>query len=150
MIKKFSRLRALSWPERQVVLEAMLLLPLFWGALWVIGFSRLHAWVARRPLAGSDPRAGIAPDTIGALIRGAGNHIPFRSTCLTRSLLLVWLLRRRGVRSELRIGVRQIDGGIDSHAWVELDGRPVNEARGVRQRFAVFDQTLSPKVGASR
>ena len=128
----------------------MLLLPLFWAALRLIGFSRLHSRVSRAPLADWDSGSGIAPAAIGALIQIAGNHLPFPSTCLTRSLLLVWLLRRRGVDTELRIGVRRIEGGIDSHAWVEHEGRPINDPPDVAGRFAVFGQSLSPGAGSTR
>jgi len=149
MTRKLSRFFALSWPERLVLLEAMLLLPLFWAGLRLLGLSRVHAWVTRAPLAAAAPRCDVEPAAIGALISTAGNHVPFPSTCLTRSLLLNLLLRRRGVRSELRIGVRMTDGRLDAHAWVECGGRPVNETRDVAARFAAFDGPLSPKSFSS-
>jgi hypothetical protein len=148
MLSKLSRLNALSWPERRVLLQAMLLLPLFWAGLRVFGLSRLHLWAARSPVTGDASRPDVEPASIGALINVAGAHLALPSTCLTRSLLLVWLLGRRGVRSELRIGVRMIEGGIDSHAWVEHEGKPINDTPGISERFAVFDQPLSPRPGA--
>jgi len=71
-------------------------------------------------------------------------------TCLARSLTAQLLLRRRGIDAELRIGVGRVDvdpGGATSgpaaaplafHAWVEVDGIPVNDADDVAQRFAPF------------
>ena len=143
MTGNLARFRALSWPQRQVLLQAMLLLPVFWAGLRALGLSRLHAWVTRAPLAAGASRLDVEPATIGALINSAGNHGPFPSTCLTRSLLLHWLLHRRGVRSEMRIGVRITDGRLDAHAWVEYEGRPLNDAQDVAERFAAFDGTLS-------
>jgi hypothetical protein len=148
MLSNLSRLGAHSWPERRVLLQAMLLLPLFWAGLRVFGLSRLHLWTTRSPVTGNASRPGVEPARIGALINVAGAHFPLPSTCLTRSLLLVWLLGRRGVRSELRIGVRMIAGGIDSHAWVEHEGRPINDTSGTSERFAVFDRRLSPGPGS--
>ena len=149
MSRKLSRFLALSLPERRVLLQAMLLLPLFWAGLRVLGLSRLHSWATHAPRAAGAPRPDVEPVTIGALINSAGNHVPFPSTCLTRSLLLIWLLHRRGVRSELRIGVRTIDGRLDAHAWVEYAGRPLNDAQDVAERFAAFEGPLSPESFSS-
>lgn len=49
------------------------------------------------------------------------NHLPGDTRCLTRSLVLVRLLARRGIETTLVIGVRAEDG-FAAHAWVELDG----------------------------
>ena len=65
------------------------------------------------------------------------------SNCLTRSLLLVWLLRRRGVSTDLRIGVRLSQGNLEAHAWVEHEGSAINEASDIGARFAAFDAPLS-------
>jgi hypothetical protein len=145
---KLARLRALTWPERLILLESMLLLPLAWAGLRVLGLSRLHSWATRSPIRAGASRSDVELASIGALINVAGNHVPFPSTCLTRSLLLIWLLGRRGVRSELRIGVRMIEGGIDSHAWVEHEGKPINDTPGLSERFTVFDEPLSRTSGS--
>jgi hypothetical protein len=146
MIGKVSRLLALSWPERGLLLQAAFLLPLTWAGLRLFGLPRLHGW-ATRPAAGA-ARMDPTPQAIGVLVAVAGNRLPFPSTCLTRSLLLLWLLRRRGLRAELRIGVRRVEAEIESHAWVELDGEPVNETQEVAGRFAVFDAPLPSGSGA--
>ncbi|MBK7991648.1 MAG: lasso peptide biosynthesis B2 protein [Comamonadaceae bacterium] len=88
-------------------------------------------------------RAGKAmslPDiqALGELVNIAARHTLGPRTCLTRSLLLGWLLRRRGVASDLRIGVRLTNGVLDAHAWVECDGIPVNDRPDVGAQFASF------------
>jgi hypothetical protein len=139
MTGKLARLRALSWPERRVLLQAALLLPLFWAALRLFGLQRLHAWASRTHGAATDGDTPPGAERTGALIAIAGNHLPLPSTCLTRSLLLIWLLGRRGTRGELRIGVRKAGGGIESHAWVEHMGRPVNDTPAAVGGYAAFD-----------
>lgn len=136
--RKVSRWIALAWPERRVVTGVALLLPLIWAGLRMFGFSRMHEW-ARRPTSPAAGRPDLEPDALGALVEMAGRVVPFSSTCLTRSLALVWLLGRRGVRSELRVGVRTSDDGFESHAWVEHQGRPINEIPAVSGRFAVLE-----------
>lgn len=47
---------------------------------------------------------------------------PCRMRCLTQSLVLFRILRRRGLAAELRIGVRRVGDNLNAHAWVEYDG----------------------------
>lgn len=144
MIGKLTKLRALSWRERRLLLQSLLLLPLAWIGLRLFGMAQLYRWAARPGASAKTLRTDVNPQAIGKLIAIAGNHLPFPSTCLTRSLLLVWLLGRLGLRSELRIGVRSIAGRIESHAWVEVAGEPVNDRVDVAESFSVFDGLLPP------
>ncbi len=82
----------------------------------------------------------VLPDIqkLGELVNTAARHVPFPATCLTRSLLLVWLLNRRGVSSDLRIGVRLTQGVLEAHAWVECGGIPVNDRVEVIRQFEPF------------
>jgi len=45
-------------------------------------------------------------------------------TCLTKALATDTMLRRKGLASELRLGVRRGDGAdpLEAHAWVECGG----------------------------
>ena len=56
--------------------------------------------------------------------------------CLTRSLCLRWLLGRRGLPAQLRLGVAREADGLLAHAWVELQGQPVGEETQEVNRFA--------------
>jgi Transglutaminase-like superfamily len=52
--------------------------------------------------------------------------LPRGSRCLTRSLVLLSLLARRGVAADLVIAVRpRADPSLDAHAWLEVDGSPL-------------------------
>ncbi len=64
-------------------------------------------------------------------------------TCLARSIVLVSLLKRRGIPAELRIGVRKAEGGFEAHAWVEAGGTILNDGPDVAQRFAAFDRNFA-------
>ena len=85
---------------------------------------------------------------LGRLTRIAGRYVPANGSCLRQSLLVWWLLRRKGVPAELRIGVRKQEG-FAAHAWVELAGQPVNDAPDVAERFAPFDDSLSARLVSS-
>jgi hypothetical protein len=79
------------------------------------------------------------------LVDAAARRGPYSATCLPRSLTLWWLLRRRGIDSYLRIGVRKAAGRIEAHAWVELRGLVLNDQGDVSQRFAPFDRPIAPQ-----
>jgi hypothetical protein len=52
--------------------------------------------------------------------------LPNGSRCLTRSLVLLRLLAQRGTHGTLVIAVSPGDeAGLDAHAWVEVEGRPL-------------------------
>jgi hypothetical protein len=58
--------------------------------------------------------------------------------CLQRSAATACLLRRFGVHSELVIAVQQMP--FKAHAWVEVDGRIVNDKPYMREMYAVLDR----------
>jgi hypothetical protein len=136
-----ARLRALSARDCRVLLAASILLPLFWLGLRVFGLARFHALVVRRELGIAD----LSPSDVrrhAQRVNAAARYSPFPATCLSRSLLLAWLLRRHGVATALRIGVRFTEVGLDAHAWLEWDGIPINDSLAMTQKFAPFNQPV--------
>ena len=81
-----------------------------------------------------------------AIAAGRG---PVRATCLRRSILLWWLLRRDGIETVLRVGVNREDGAFNAHAWVEYLGRPVNDTDDVALRFPSFDRDFGASSGGA-
>jgi hypothetical protein len=59
-----------------------------------------------------------------------------RVLCLQRSFCMTRLLRARGIPARLVIGYRPVP--FFSHAWVELNGRVVNDSQAYRQRLHVL------------
>ena len=75
-----------------------------------------------------------------ALVMLVNRHYsPLEAGCLVESLTLWWTLRRRGIAADLRLGVRTFVGPLQSHAWVEYQGVPLNDADDVRLVFEPFD-----------
>jgi Transglutaminase-like superfamily len=58
--------------------------------------------------------------------------------CLQRSACTTFLLKSLGVRAQLVIGVQQIP--FKAHAWVEVDGRVVNDKPYMPEIYAVLDR----------
>ena len=60
--------------------------------------------------------------------------------CLQRSAATACLLKKYGVPAQMVIGAQQMP--FKAHAWVEVDGRVVNDKPYMREMYAVLDQVL--------
>lgn len=146
--RKWRRWRALSPREQSLLLQALCLLPLTALALRWMSFRQISRALARlAPLARrgrGKPARQLA--RTAHLAQLATTYSPGRPSCLPRALILWWLLRRQGIVSDLRVGVRCQGSRFEAHAWVECDGVPVNERYDVRQRFTPFAPNfISPR-----
>jgi hypothetical protein len=101
-------------------------------------FPRLRQYVAGR----LRQRAATNPisdrdiiSRIRHLVSAAGNNHIYPMTCLRQALTLQEMLGRRGIQTELRIGVRKEAGALLAHAWLEYAGQPVDVGSQVNERF---------------
>lgn len=62
---------------------------------------------------------------------------PLPVRCLQTALVLHEVLTRRGLPAAVCLGVRLNDGNLEGHAWVEVGGRPLDEA-WIWQTFAAL------------
>ncbi len=69
-------------------------------------------------------------------------HLIFHASCLEQSLVLWWLLSRRGIPVELRIGARKEAGRFEAHAWVEAGSLVLNDSGEAHLHFAPFDGSI--------
>jgi len=141
--RNLAKFNTLSWPEKRIFLAAMMRLPFVSIGLHHMGLLRFQAWLQRKPLIVAGKLTREEMMQLGALINLAARHVPFPATCLTRSLLLCWLLRRKGVEAQLRIGVRLTHGDLEAHAWVEHAGTPINDRQDVSEQYAPFSGVIS-------
>jgi hypothetical protein len=100
------------------------------------GFARLCAWLHSRRPAG---RRGVAdPKDIVWSVDEACVWYVKGAACLQRSVVATWLLRRHGFAAEMVIGCRSLP--FESHAWVEVDGRVVNDLPQYQRAFTVLNR----------
>jgi hypothetical protein len=133
---------ALGPADRWLILKLWPLLGIVSLLVQGLGYQRTQRLLAR--VHTGDRAAFLCRDgamdyarRVGRLTRVAGRHIPTDGSCLRQSLLVWWVLRCRGLAAELKIGVRTTEG-FAAHAWVELDGQPVNDTADVAKRFAAL------------
>lgn len=133
LIRRFFRL---SHDERRLVLRARWQLTLVAAALRFGGLARASHIVERLNARVKDESADERAEQIrrtAALVAAAARLGP-SGTCLSRSLVLRGLLGRHGIDSTLRLGIRRGER-FEGHAWVEVDGHPLNDTPDVAARY---------------
>lgn len=148
MWERLRRFNALPLDAKSAFSWAAFLLPLIAVSLRLRGFAATRQWLlgtlstrTDRTTRSSDAQVTAAIDA--RMVRAAGRYVPFKTTCLERSLVLCWLLARRHIPAQLRIGVRKQNSDFAAHAWVELDGVPLGEAEEPHQHYAAFEKEFS-------
>jgi len=100
------------------------------------GFSGVHDRVRRQELR---PRRGHVNDNELSYAVDLACVSYFKPVlCLQRSAALTVLLRRQGANAEMVIGAQAVP--FLSHAWVEIDGRVVNDRSYVTELFKVLER----------
>jgi hypothetical protein len=61
-----------------------------------------------------------------------------QALCLQRSFVTTYLLRKHGVAAQMILGAQKLP--FKAHAWVEVDGRAINERSNVQATYAVWDK----------
>jgi hypothetical protein len=104
-------------------------------ALNTLGFGRTLAYFERpvRPVARPTAVDDSLIDRVAHTVVEAAVLYPGRARCLEQSLVLSRELRRLGAAARLRFGVHPYPFG--AHAWVEVQGRTINEDEDYLKMF---------------
>jgi hypothetical protein len=150
MLQRWHRFWQLGGYERGVALEAGGGLLATWVGLRLAGFRRwknVLVWLAPSPNTNArqtDASQRRAAATIARMAAATARNFFIDTNCLEQSLVLWWLLRRRGFAAELRIGARKEFERFEAHAWVEVDSAVLNDASAEHQHFVPFDGPIKP------
>jgi hypothetical protein len=123
-IRAWHRWRSLRWSDRLSVMRGLALLAVARVLLRRSGLARCLERVAAISVDNhAKPIALSQAVVLARAFDAAARHWPLRSTCLTRSLVIAWLLRRRGADVCIRLGVKVAGGDLSAHAWTEWNGQ---------------------------
>ena len=150
MWARLRRFSALPAAAKSDFVRAMLLLPLLQFTLWLRGFratqKSLQARINKSVVTMPDAVATPEVERVCRMVLAAGRHSPMGATCLEHSLALWWLLGRKGITSQLRIGARKAEGKFLAHAWVERNGEAIGEPEGTHVHYAAFEKEFSGEI----
>jgi transglutaminase superfamily protein len=143
--RTFSRL---TKAERLVALEAAFGLTSTWIALRTVGFRRwrkvLESLATRKKT--NAPTTEVPMRKIANVVRmeeAAARNLFFDTNCLEQSLVLWWLLQKRGVEADLLIGARKDANRFEAHAWVEFAGAALNSTGEGHLHFVPFEEQIT-------
>ena len=144
MAQKFSRLFTLTRLQRRTLLTTWFMIPGVAISVRIWGMQRVQDRLSRwlpKPAVNTNEEQFLSH--LYAYKRGL-RHAPYNGNCLSQSLTLLWLTRRAGFSTDLRIGVRIEDHVFKAHAWVEHKDTPINDRVDVSQRYKAFDKKFVP------
>lgn len=99
------------------------------------GFQHLCRQLERQPVL-AHPAPELPEKQVCDAVSLASCFYWKRVYCLQRSVAATRLLRRSGIPGRVVIGYRP--SPFFSHAWVEVNGRVVNDSAGYRERMHVL------------
>ena len=98
-----------------------------WAArlsLWFLPFQTVYKFT-KRFRHGRTPPQPLSKQNIYKLtwaVAAAARRVPW-ATCLTQALAAQIMLGRRGLRTQLQLGIKKSQPGkMDAHAWLERNG----------------------------
>jgi len=100
-------------------------------------FKTIHQMVRGWPVASRTGNRYSVEDICPAVDRACVWY-PKRALCLQRSFVTTYLLRHNGIAAELVLGAQKMP--FKAHAWVEVEGRAVNERTNVQENYAVWER----------
>jgi len=124
-MERLRKLRRLTWAEALCLGQA-------WGLLWsleiallVIPFQSVLNFLRRVPSSAIRWPLSAEADAprLAWLVERAALAGPARGPCLRQTLVLLYMLRRRGQEGHVRIGVAREHGFFTAHAWLDQNGR---------------------------
>lgn len=111
--------------HRLRVLEAALLLSLLPFAQRMLSWRRLLNLSGARvepPPRELGPVTSPIAQAVGRAVMTAAYRLPWKPLCLPQALVAAFMLRVRGRRSVLCLGVRKDGDALGAHAWLVLPG----------------------------
>ena len=103
----------------------------------LVGFKHIYRRAASQHVAGSPPSPQVESVICDAVALAACFYWK-PVYCLQRAVVSARLLRAWGIHAQLIIGYQP--SPFTSHAWVEVDGRVVNESPAYKERMLVLDR----------
>ena len=143
MKKRLSQLSMLSLDEWTLLITSLIILPVIALGLRFYGLKKTRSTLVlfipdNTGLIFSEDEAMRGVYKVARIVDVASRHGLYFANCLKESLILWWLLTRKGIKSKIHIGVEKDSVELLAHAWVEYLGAPLNNPEQVQQHYSVF------------
>ena len=147
-MKTWTKLKNLTLVEAKLLLQALLLLPAFHLGLKWFGYYRINRFIDNRfPVEQTGNKTNKEDalrisEITTRMVSAASRYGLYHATCLRKSIVLVYLLRKQGIESEVCIGTRRNGGTFEAHAWVEYEGTVINDRADIRENYTLLEDQM--------
>lgn len=139
MRRRLERWRMLDWRQRRILIGCSLGVAAVHAGLALLGYARTRRIVKscsrRRASRRATPFDVASAKELVWLAALAARQAVGEAACLRRSLLVYGLLRHRGLRPELQLGIGPQGAAFQAHAWVDLEGVPLLDSDAMFRPF---------------
>lgn len=132
-----AKLQSLSPIERRALAPGLARL-LITRLILLFGIRNASNWLGQEVKETQEPFNKELWEARGRAMQRLSSRLP-GIACLTQSLALRWWMRANGLDARMRIGVRQTEDQLKSHAWVELEGDAIGESKDTIALFRVIE-----------
>lgn len=108
--------------------------------------ERIFAYFTKSVTPPDDKETIVIIDKYSTLFKQMNDASSLKGRCLSRSLVMRFLLSRKGISPDLKIGISQITEHLDVHAWLELDGVLINDDPSVISNYTVLPFTKPTSI----
>ena len=115
---------SLSTKEKLLLFEALIVLAFMRAAIFIFPFRYIASFLGQPERFGesSEIQKGeklFSTKTIGWSVSTVARYTPWKSTCLAQAFSGKWMLRQRGIKSTIFIGVLPLQNELKAHAWLK-------------------------------
>lgn len=138
LIRKFNSFIRLSFSEKVLLIQALILLPLVHLSLKLTGMKYTEKMLNSLSFTREnqeDQKNHLAIVIMTAKMVRIASHYQKFATCLRQSLVLWYLLKKQGINTKLCIGVRKEKDKFEAHAWLEYENIAINEIDNIKEMF---------------
>lgn len=73
-------------------------------------------------------------------------QVPFLGKCLARCLTLWFFLKRQGIETELKFGMKKENGKLLAHSWIEYKGKRIVSESELDEHYIPFNESILSEV----
>ena len=141
---RFKQIRSLSYPNKWLLLQGLFLSCLLRLSFKLINFKKTIAILSRFKRKG----AALQVESTGHDV-GLYRHLIILSysftpviNCLSISTAYWWLMKKNGIVTDLKFGMRTEQEKLLAHAWLEYEGKSLTADVQVEKKYTVFKGSI--------
>ena len=142
MKPRFKQIRRLSYPNKWLFLKGLFLAIFLRVCFKISNFKRTLAFLSRfksgKTVVQNEGNEVKRYHHLITLTYGFG---PWIVNCLSVCTAYWWLLKRRGISTDLKFGMKKEDEKLLAHAWLEYDGKSFTEEE-IEEEYTAFKEPI--------